>query len=327
MVRRLNGRAMWLRIFAVVAAIGVALPLAAQSSTGIAKGVVKDDKGQPVENAKVSFDLQDTSRHFESKTNKKGEYAFAGLPPGDYKITAEKDKLVAVRNMPVHAAQTLTADLALAAGGGAAAGAGGAGAAMAGNAALKKSFDEGVALSNAGKYDEAIAKFNEGLAISAKCYDCYDNIGFSYLQKKDYDKAEEAYKKAIDVKADDASAYDGLANLYNAQRKFDDAAKASAKATELAGAGSPLVGGNADALFNQGVILWNGGKIPEAKKAFEAALQANPNHAEAHFQLGMALVNEGNMAGAATEFDTYLKLAPSGPNAATAKALLDQVKK
>ena len=35
----------------------------------------------------------------------------------------------------------------------------------------------------------------------------------------------------------------------------------------------------------------------------------------------MALVNEGNLAGAATEFETYLKLAPTGPNAATAKGI------
>ena len=51
-------------------------------------------------------------------------------------------------------------------------------------------------------------------------------------------------------------------------------------------------------MFNQGVILWNAGKIAEAKKQFEAAIAANPNHAEAHYQLGMALVNEGNLAGA-----------------------------
>ena len=80
-------------------------------------------------------------------------------------------------------------------------------------------------------------------------------------------------------------------------------------------------------MYNQGVILWNAGKIAEAKKQFEAAVQANPNHAEAHYQLGMALVNEGNLAGAATEFETYLKLAPDGPNAATAKSLVAQLKK
>jgi hypothetical protein len=41
----------------------------------------------------------------------------------------------------------------------------------------------------------------------------------------------------------------------------------------------------------------------------------------------MALVNEGNLPGAATEFETYLKLAPDGPNAATAKSLVGQLKK
>ena len=323
MVRRLTGRPMWLSILVVAAALAVALPVAAQT-TAMVKGVVKDDKGQPVENAKVSIDrVGGTGRHFESKTNKKGEYAQIGLPPGQYKITAEKDKLTAVLpNLALRAAAPVTADLTLSAGGAAAGGAAGA---M--TAALKKTFDEGLALSNEGKHDEAVAKFNEAIGINAKCNDCYDNIGYSYTQKKDYDKAEEAYKKAIEVKADDAAAYSGLANIYNAQRKFDDAAKASAKATELAGAKSPMAGGDADALYNQGVILWNGGKIADAKKAFQDAVAANPNHAEAHFQLGMALVNEGNMAGAVSEFESYLKLAPSGPNATTAKAMVDQLKK
>ena len=123
--------------------------------------------------------------------------------------------------------------------------------------------------------------------------------------------------------------FDGLANIYNAQRKFDDAAAASAKAMELSGgaAAGAAGGGNADAMFNQGVILWNAGKVADAKKQFEGAVAANPSHAEAHYQLGMALVNQGNMAGAATEFETYLKLAPEGPNAATAKSLVAQLKK
>jgi TolA-binding protein len=41
----------------------------------------------------------------------------------------------------------------------------------------------------------------------------------------------------------------------------------------------------------------------------------------------MALVNENKLAEAATEFNSYLKLAPDGPNAATAKALVAQLPK
>src|SRR5215471_9651075 len=324
MVRRINGRSTWLSMLAVVAALATATPALAQS-TGMVKGVVTDDKGQPVDGAKVSIEMNGgTGRRYESKTNKKGEYIQIGLTGGSYKITAEKDKLgSAPVTVSVRVNTTAQADLVLGVASAAASKE-----AKEKNDQLKKVFEEGVALSSAGKHDEAIAKFNEAIAVSASCYDCYNNIGYSYAQKKDWEKAEAAYKKSTEIKPDDATAHSGLATVYNAERKFDLAAEEGSKATQLAsnlsaGGGS----GSADAQYNQGVILWNSGKIADAKKAFEGAVAANPNHAEAHYQLGMALVNEGNMAGAATEFETYLKLAPEGPNAATAKSLVAQLKK
>jgi cytochrome c-type biogenesis protein CcmH/NrfG len=80
-------------------------------------------------------------------------------------------------------------------------------------------------------------------------------------------------------------------------------------------------------LYNQGVILWNGGKVAEAKKLFEQALAANPSHADSHYQLGMANLNEGKMSEAAAAFEKYLSLAPTGQFAAQAKGVLDQIKK
>src|SRR3954469_25046046 len=325
MVRRINGRPTWLLALAMFIGLACAMPALAQS-TGMVKGVVSDDKGQPVENAKVTIEMTGgTGRRFETKTNKKGEYIQIGLNSGAYKVTAEKEKLAsqpATVNVRVNSSQETNLVLGVAS-------AASSKEALAKTAELKKTFDEGGALSGAGNHDQAIEKFTAAAALSPSCYDCYNNIGFSYSQKKEWDKAEAAYKKATELKADDAAAYNGLATVYNAQRKFDLAAEASAKAAQLAGNLSATGGasGNADALYNQGVILWNSGKIPDAKKAFEGAVQANPNHAEAHYQLGMALVNEGNLSGAATEFDSYLKLAPEGPNAATAKSLLAQLKK
>ena len=321
MVRR-NGRPIWPLM---LAALAIAMPVVAQMG-GMVKGTVVDDKNQPVEGAKVTISMTDTGRKFETKTDKKGQYLQIGLASGAYTVVAEKDKLAsATQKATIRAGAPAELNLVI---GVAAAALTKEGMAKAG--ALRSAFEAGVALSQAGKHEEAIAKFNEGIVASPQCFDCYNNIGYSYTQMKDYDKAETAYKKASELKPDDAAAYNGLANIYNAQRKFDLAAQASAKATELstslsgaAGAG----GGGADALFNQGVILWNGGKVAEAKKAFEGAIAANPSHAEAHYQLGMALVNEGNLQGAATEFDTYLKLAPTGPNAATAKSLVAQLKK
>ena len=320
MVRRQYARR-GLVLCTVVVTLAFALPAAAQ---GLVQGTVVDTQGQPVEGAAITIEQEGTNRHFDVKSDKKGGFMQIGLASAGYKITATKDKLTASQTVRVSQGRPANARLVL---GATAAAASGAEAAAV--TALRKLLDEAIAASNAGKPDEAIAGFTKAIEGNPTCFACYYNIGYNYAQKKDYANAETNYKKAIEMKADYVDAYAGLASIYNAQRKFDDAAAASAKVTEFSstlGGGNTAAGG-ADALFNQGVILWNGGKIAEAKKSFESAIQANPNHAEAHYQLGMALVNEGNLAGAATEFETYLKLAPEGPNAATAKGLIPQLKK
>ncbi len=129
---------------------------------------------------------------------------------------------------------------------------------------------------------------------------------------------------------DFGEAYNGLATVYNAEKKFDQAAEASAQAMKLMGtagaAGGAAGGASASATFNQGVILWNAGKIPEAKAQFEQAVKLDPNMAEAHYWLGMALVNAGNTAEAKPHFETYLKLAPTGQYAETAKSIVSSIK-
>ena len=318
MVRRHYGRLAGFFCCTLLATLAFARPASAQ---GLVSGTVTDVAGQPVDSASVTIEQDGTNRHFDMKTNKKGEFMQIGLASGQYKVTATKDKLTASSTVRISQGRPATTKLVLGA------------AALAGEVAavnvLRKILDEAVAASNAGKYDEAIAGFQKAAELQPTCFACYYNIGYAQAQKKDYDAAEASYKKAVEQKADYADAYAGLASVYNATRKFDLAAAASAKATEFSqtlGAGN-TGGGNADALFNQGVVLWNGGKVAEAKKAWEGAIAVNANHAEAHYQLGMALVNEGNLAGAATEFETYVKLAPEGPNAATAKGILSTLKK
>jgi tetratricopeptide (TPR) repeat protein len=325
MVRRVNGRLPRLVVCAAALTLALVSPALAQS-TGMVRGVVKDASGKPVEGAKISIDSDANNRHFETKSDKKGEFIQIGLAPGPYKVTAEKDKVVSAPTpISVRIAAGASITLVIGAGG---AGGGMSPEAAAKTTALKKAFEEGVTASRAGNHDAAIASFQAAAELNPSCFDCYYNIAFSESQKKDYDKAEAAYKKAIELKADYAEAYSGLANVYNATRKFDQAAAASAKAMELTSSTpGAMAGGNADAMFNQGVILWNAGKVAEAKKQFEGAIAVNPNHAESHYQLGMALVNEGNLAGATKEFEAYVTLAPTGPNAATAKGILATLKK
>ena len=138
------------------------------------------------------------------------------------------------------------------------------------------------------------------------CADCYYNIGVSYMAKKDEKQAEEAWKKSLEMKPDNSDAAGALATLYNNQKRFDEAAAMSAKA---AGGGG---GGSADAVYNQGIILWNQGKIAEAKTKFEEALKADPNHADSNYQMGMALLNEGKLPDAVAAFEKYFRSPPPG---------------
>jgi tetratricopeptide (TPR) repeat protein len=327
------GARMWCRSLAICAFVlglaAIAAPSYAQ--TGQVKGKVVDANGKPIEGAVVTIEGSDSGgRKFTVKTNKNGDYIQIGLQPGQYKITAVKDQLSQSFNQRV-SLDMVEVNFALKPG----SNAGNVSdeerkKAAAKNAAIKTAFEEGVALSNAGKNDEAIAKFNEVIAQVPKCPECYSNIGSNYAQKKDWAQAEASYKKAIEVDPNSADAYNGLANVYNAQKKFDQAAEASAQAMKIVGAaGATGTGGgaSASAMFNQGVILWNAGKIPEAKKQFEDAVKADPKLADAHYWLGMANLNEGKMPDAATHFDDYLKLAPTGQYAEQAKGILSQIKK
>jgi tetratricopeptide (TPR) repeat protein len=311
MVRRLNGRPTWLSMFAVLALLAVATPVAAQARV---QGVVKDDKGQPVEGAVVMIDKTDPGRavHFEAKTNRRGEFIQIGLPSGAYRMTAEKDNLgSAPATFTVRQTSAINMDLTLNMA---------AAAVAAQQAATNKVFQEGVALLDAGNRAGAVEKFTAAAESSPSCNTCYDNIGTIYVQDKEYDKAEAAFKKAIEINPNDSDAYTGLASVYNAQRKFDEAATASKKAAELSG-GIGSTGGGADALYNQGVALFNGGRSAEAKPLFEQAIQADPNHADAHYMLGMTLAGE-NPAKAVEEFQAYLNLAPTGKNAELAKQFI-----
>lgn len=298
----------------LIAAVAVtAAPVLAQTS--MVKGKVTDIEGKAVEKATVTIEFkggQPGTR--EVTTNRRGEFIQVGLQPGPYLITASKEGVgVSEQEIVVRLGDAPELVLALRPA---------SGAASAEDLKFRQLFDEGVKAAGADDYDQAIAKFSEAVGMRDDCYACYMNLGSAYYEKKDTAKAEESFKKAAEISPNESRPYQALADLYNAAGKRSEAADMASKAASLGTAG----GSSAADLYNQGVILWNAGKMPEAKAQFEAAVKADPNYADAQYWLGMATLNAGDMANAAQYFENYLKLAPTGQFAEQAKGVLGSLK-
>ncbi|HEX4916141.1 MAG TPA: tetratricopeptide repeat protein [Vicinamibacterales bacterium] len=304
------------RIAVLAIAMVVAFAPAALAQSTMIKGKVIGANKEPIVGVQVTIEfLGGVNRKLQTKTDKRGEFIQLLTESGMYRITATDPKIGSassetkvslgrVSEMTIVLVPTTAATDAAKA------------------AELKKAFDEGVQASRSGNHDAAIEKFKGALALAPTCYDCHFNIGVAYMAKKDEKAAEAAWKQALEVKADYSEAMNALSTLYNNQKRFDEAAAMSAKAASATGGA-----GNADATFNQGIILWNQGKIADAKAKFEETIKLNASHADAHFQLGMALLNEGKLPEAVSAFESYLKLAPEGQFATQAKGMIAQLKK
>jgi len=289
-------------------------PAAAQS---VIRGRVVDQGGKPVEGAVVSIEATESNRRAQVKTNRNGEYMQIGLPSGRYNVTAAKDNLKAAQQATISQGNPTELNFQLTPTSG-----------LTPEQVKQNQETQALAQSaidamRAGRDEEAIKLFNDLVAKVPTCSDCYYNLGVAHSKRQEYAEAEASFRKATEMSPNSADAYTGLANVYNAQKKFDLAQQASAKAAELSGAVGG--GGNAEALYNQGVIFWNAGKFAEAKEQFEKAVEADPKLAMAYYQLGMANLNLGQIPAARQAFEGYLKADPSGAKSAEVQGFLKQL--
>ena len=252
----------------LVVLVAWATPGFAQS-TGMVKGKVVDSANQIVEGATVILETKDSgARRFKVTTNKKGEYIQIGLQPGSWTITASKEG-VGEAKTDIRIALGASEQIDLTLGNAGAAG----GPAMSKEEAAKldamqKAFDEGIKLTQAGKLDEAIAKFMEAKAVNPDCFACQFNIGLSYAAKKDVPKAEEAFLAASALKPESPEPFNQGVVLWNGQKYAD--AKVQFEAAVKA---KPDY---ADAHYWLGMASLNTGAMPAARASFESYLKYAP---------------------------------------------------
>jgi len=203
-------------------------------------------------------------------------------------------------------------------------------------------------------YDTAITNLTEANQIDPSRDVLWYRLGDAYRlsagtqtdsaeKQKRYDSAVDSYNKAIQLLQDSiqngkeketakanqklAGFYTNLADAYARNRKIDDAVKsyeAAAKTDPSAAAG---------AYFNIGAVYTNAGRVDDANAAFDKCIAADPTRAEAYYQKGVNLLGKATLQGdktiappgTAEAFQKYLEMAPTGPNAQSAKDLLASI--
>lgn len=307
-----------------------ALVLPAQDDLGRGRisGEVIDESGAKVQGARVVVESPRSNTRMEAKTDRKGHFAVAGLGSGAWRVTASKEGYLSVAtevqvsqikaNPPVH----LTLNKAAVSGASASAEIGGG------------LLDSGNALLKAGRYDEALAAFEEFAAKFPDIHAVRLNIGSVYMEKGDLDRAEAEFKAVLDKngpaledlrKQKDTSlkALSGLGEAALKRGDFETAQGFFRRALEI----SPEDPG---AAYNVGEIFFSNQKIDEAIAYFELAIKIKSAWPKAHHRLGLAYLNKGDLPKALEHLKKFLELDPQSPDAAGVKAAIaaiEQIKK
>lgn len=209
---------------------------------------------------------------------------------------------------------------------------------MAKNKALNDAFNAGREALAAQQWDNAVTQFQKAAEMDPNQHVVHANLGDAHIgrakTKAGAEKTPEieagiaAYRKALEIKPDDASYHNNFGLALAQGGKFEEAQAELNKAAQL----DPAQAGKF--YYNLGALLTNAGQSEPATVAFKKAIEVDPNYADAYYQYGISLMGKATLgeggkmvpvAGTAEAFQKYLELAPTGPNAEAAKALMDSI--
>ncbi len=254
---------------ALILGIGwlLVLPGPAQFREYYFHGTVVDTQKSPLEGAEISLRDVETSRSYAFKTNKKGEFKFAGLPHGTYKVVIKKEGYAVKEDewrftTPQDSMQKIQIpDVVLVS-----------------LAQVKQQEQlkelQGTAKDAADKikqkdYDGAIALLKGALEKSPSDTNALFLLGIGYSRKKMYPEAIDSLTRVTEANPKFAPAVFELAICYQQQDDIDKALELYRKTAEI----DP---NNPDAAYNSGLILFGKNRVEEALGFFEKALALRP---------------------------------------------------
>jgi tetratricopeptide (TPR) repeat protein len=302
------------RSLLVAAALALAVPALAQDwkGTGRMEGRVLDAEGKPLPGVVVKLNLPERGGGTTVTTDKKGHWAIGGITSGTWQIDFEVPGYVVKKvsaNLPSESARLppLVVKLDKSAPAGP-------------PPEVREALERGDAAFKAGRFAEARAEYEKLLALRPDVAEMLNRqIAFTYSREGNYAKAVEYLEKVLQ-----ANPADQELKLLAAQEALR--AGMLDKGLEMLKGVDDSAIKDPEVFYNVAALLLNAQKPQEAIGYLDKAIAADPSYVDGYFQRGLAYLGQGKTAEAKADFNKVIELAPTGPQADTAKKALAQIK-
>jgi tetratricopeptide (TPR) repeat protein len=145
----------------------------------------------------------------------------------------------------------------------------------------------GGALTDAGRYDEALLHLSNAVRINPLLPEARNSIGKVLINQGRFAEGIECFKELIRMKQDYAEGYYNLGTALGIQGKYDEAIKNFARAIEL----NPEY---PDAQKRMGTALLAAGRPKEAIEYLQKSLRINPYETVVYVSISIAYIKTGN---------------------------------
>lgn len=315
-------------VFMTIIILFSQMMLMAQAGRGVGRlgGVVVDEQDKPIVGAKLVMTyLQDAGGglKLEATTNKKGEWSFIGLGSGRWSLSVsaegyapatqevtvsqlEKNPRIVIKLKKASSGISIIQD----------------------QASLEL-LDQGNAFFKEGKYDTALAMYEQFYEKNPAAYQVLLNIGDCYREKGEIEKAMEIYNQVLEkAKTDQAMGVTMTAKtlaaiglIYLKQNNLEEATKYFKQSVDTAPQDEVVA-------FNVAEVFFTNQKLDEAQKYFELAASIKPEWPDPYLKLGYVLLNKNDIPKAVEYFEKFLKLEPQdSPRVAMVQQILQAIKK
>jgi Flp pilus assembly protein TadD len=310
-------RALWTAVLAGAALLAGAVSASAQVAR--VSGLVRDESGQPIKGATIRAENPDAPLgSLTAATDDKGRFAIIGLARGEWMFFAEAPGFQQqYTELNIQRTGTPLPPLVFAlpkavvrppAG-------------VEGMTAkeLQQQLASADALYRDQKFEEAVGIYRSILRGAPSLAIVNLQIGAAYRHLKEYDKAIAAYTDLLKAEPDNPKAHVGLALA-----TLDKGDRQAAEQLLVRAAGGP--GPDRDVFYNLGELTSAKNQTDEAAAWYRKAAAADTSWGKPLYRLGTLAMNKGDKNSAIQAMSQVLAVDPTSPEAAQARAAIEQLK-